>query len=83
MLLSSIAFGYPASSENIFQTVVAAITLALALIIQHTQAREQLVTQRKLDETSRRSPAVLAAQRLTIGGSTTSAAEHAVHPILV
>jgi low affinity Fe/Cu permease len=27
-----------------------ALTLALVFVIQHTQAREQLVTQRKLDE---------------------------------
>jgi len=49
-LLYSIAFGFPARWETIFQTVVAAITLALVFVIQHTQAREQLVTQRKLDE---------------------------------
>ena len=49
-LVYSIAFGFPARWENIFQTVVAAITLALVFVIQHTQAREQLVTQRKLDE---------------------------------
>lgn len=49
-LLYSVAFGFPAKWETIFQTVVAAITLALVFVIQHTQAREQLVTQRKLDE---------------------------------
>lgn len=49
-LLYSVAVGFPARWENIFQTVVAAITLALVFVIQHTQAREQLVTQRKLDE---------------------------------
>ena len=49
-MLYSIAFGFPARWESIFQTVVAAITLALVFVIQHTQAREQLVTQRKLDE---------------------------------
>ena len=49
-LLSSVAFGFPAKWETIFQTLVAAITLALVFVIQHTQAREQLVTQRKLDE---------------------------------
>jgi len=30
--------------------LVAALTLAMVFVIQHTQAREQLVTQRKLDE---------------------------------
>ena len=38
-LLYSIAFGFPARWETIFQTVVAAITLALVFVIQHTQAR--------------------------------------------
>ncbi len=49
-LLYSIAAGFPTRWETIFHTVVAAITLALVFVIQHTQAREQLVTQRKLDE---------------------------------
>lgn len=46
----SVAFGFPNRVETIFQTLVAALTLALVFVIQHTQAREQLVTQRKLDE---------------------------------
>ena len=46
----SVAFGFPSRLETIFQTLVAALTLALVFVIQHTQAREQLVTQRKLDE---------------------------------
>jgi low affinity Fe/Cu permease len=46
----SVAVGFPSRLETIFQTLVAALTLALVFVIQHTQAREQLVTQRKLDE---------------------------------
>src|SRR6476620_1680263 len=42
--------------ETIFQTLVGALTLALVFVIQHTQAREQLVTQRKLDEILRALP---------------------------
>ena len=33
-----------------FQTLVAALTLAMVFVIQHTQARQQAATQRKLDE---------------------------------
>jgi low affinity Fe/Cu permease len=46
----SISVGFPTRIETVFQTLVAALTLALVFVIQHTQAREQLVTQRKLDE---------------------------------
>lgn len=46
----SIAAGFPARWETIFQTLVAALTLAMVFVIQHTQARHQRATQRKLDE---------------------------------
>jgi low affinity Fe/Cu permease len=36
--------------ETVFQTVVAALTLTMVFVIQHTQARHQRATQRKLDE---------------------------------
>jgi low affinity Fe/Cu permease len=55
-ILFSIAVGFPARLETIFQSLVAALTLALVFVIQHTQAREQLVTQRKLDELLRALP---------------------------
>jgi low affinity Fe/Cu permease len=48
--------GFPVRLETIFQTLVAALTLALVFVIQHTQGREQLVTQRKLDEILRALP---------------------------
>lgn len=35
---------------TIFQTLVAALGLAMVFVIQHTQARHQRATQRKLDE---------------------------------
>ena len=49
-VLGSVAFGFPSRLETIFQTLVAAVTLAMVFVIQHTQAREQVATQRKLDE---------------------------------
>jgi low affinity Fe/Cu permease len=49
-IVVSIAVGFPARWETIFQTLVAALTLTMVFIIQHTQARHQRATQRKLDE---------------------------------
>lgn len=46
----SVAAGFPARWETIFQTLVAALTLVMVFVIQHTQARHQRATQRKLDE---------------------------------
>jgi low affinity Fe/Cu permease len=46
----SFALGFPGLGERIFQTLVAALTLAMVFVIQHTQAREQAATHRKLDE---------------------------------
>jgi len=49
-VLSSFGMGFPALGERVFQTLVAALTLAMVFVIQHTQARQQAATQRKLDE---------------------------------
>jgi low affinity Fe/Cu permease len=49
-IIISVAAGFPARWEIIFQTVVAALTLVMVFVIQHTQARHQRATQRKLDE---------------------------------
>lgn len=49
-LVVSIVAGFPAQWETIFEAVVAALTLVMVFIIQHTQARHQRATQRKLDE---------------------------------
>ena len=46
----SAAMDFPGRLDAIFQTLVAAVTLAMVFVIQHTQSREELVTQRKLDE---------------------------------
>ena len=50
------AAGFPARWETVFETLVAALTLAMVFIIQHTQARHQRATQRKLDEILRALP---------------------------
>ena len=55
-VLYSVAFGFPARLETAFQTLAAATTLAMVFVIQHTQARAQAATQRKLDEILRASP---------------------------
>ena len=52
----SLRFEFPTRLEVVFQTVVAAVTLAMVFIIQHTQSRQQAVTQRKLDEILRALP---------------------------
>ena len=49
-VIFSAADGFPSHLETVFLTLVSALTLALVFVIQHTQSREQLVTQRKLNE---------------------------------
>jgi len=49
-LVASVAAGFPARWETVFQTLVAALTLIIVFVIQHTQARQEAATQRKLDE---------------------------------
>jgi low affinity Fe/Cu permease len=49
-VLVSVSAGFPGRWESIFQALVAALTLAMVFVIQHTQARQQAATQRKLDE---------------------------------
>jgi low affinity Fe/Cu permease len=49
-LAVSVVAGFPARWETIFETVTSALTLAMVFVIQHTQARHQRATQRKLDE---------------------------------
>jgi low affinity Fe/Cu permease len=55
-VLVSAVFGFPARLENVFMTLAAATTLIMVFVIQHTQARAQEATQRKLDEILRASP---------------------------
>src|SRR6476619_4431767 len=52
----SARFEFPTRLEAVFQTMVAAVTLAMVFVIQHTQSRQQAATQRKLDEILRSLP---------------------------
>jgi low affinity Fe/Cu permease len=48
--------GFPLSWEAGFSTVAGAVTLVMLFIVQHTQGRNYLVLQLKLDELIRSSP---------------------------
>jgi low affinity Fe/Cu permease len=54
--LAAAAFGVPDSWLAKFSACAAAITLVMVFVIQHTQSREQLATQLKLDELIRALP---------------------------
>jgi low affinity Fe/Cu permease len=43
-------FGFPGHWEEGFSTFAAAISLVMLFVIQHTQSRQQIATQLKLDE---------------------------------
>jgi low affinity Fe/Cu permease len=55
-ILLSVILGFPNGWERVFQSLVAAITVTMVFVIQHTQARHQDATQRKLDEILRALP---------------------------
>jgi low affinity Fe/Cu permease len=48
--------GFPGRWQMGFSTAAEAVTLIMLFVIQHTQNRQQLVTQLKLDELIRTSP---------------------------
>lgn len=48
--------GFPQTWQVTFATVATAATLVMVFVIQHTQSREQLATQLKLDELIRALP---------------------------
>jgi low affinity Fe/Cu permease len=50
------AKGFPGRWQTGFSTAAEAVTLIMLFVIQHTQNRQQLVTQLKLDELIRSSP---------------------------
>jgi low affinity Fe/Cu permease len=50
------AKGFPGRWETGFSTAAQALTLIMLFVIQHTQNRQELVTQLKLDELIRSSP---------------------------
>ena len=77
---TSAVLGFPTQLETIFQTVVAAITLTMVFVIQHTQSRQQIATQRKLDEILRALPhadnTLIALEDATDDTLTTTRAAH-------
>jgi low affinity Fe/Cu permease len=42
--------GFPRSWESVLVVVSSSVTVVMVFVLQHTQARQQAVTQRKLDE---------------------------------
>jgi low affinity Fe/Cu permease len=50
------ADGFPMSWEAAFSTIAGAVTLVMLFVVQHTQGRNHLVLQLKLDELIRSSP---------------------------
>jgi len=50
------ANGFPMSWEAAFSTIAGAVTLVMLFVVQHTQGRNHLVLQLKLDELIRSSP---------------------------
>jgi len=48
--------GFPDSWQFAFSTIASSVTLVMVFVIQHTQSRQQLATQLKLDELIRSSP---------------------------
>lgn len=48
--------GFPTAWESTFSMAATAVTLVMVFVIQHTQNRQQVVTQLKLDELIRSSP---------------------------
>ena len=51
-----VVVGFPRWWETILYSTAASVTVVMVFAIQHTQHREQLVTQRKLDELVRALP---------------------------
>lgn len=51
-----IATGFPSWWQITLYSTTSAVTVVMVFAIQHTQRREQLVTQRKLDELVRAQP---------------------------
>ncbi|MDQ1544831.1 MAG: hypothetical protein QOK08_2469 [Actinomycetota bacterium] len=49
-IITSALVGFPSALETAFQTLIAGLTFAMLFVLQHTQARHQAATQRKLDE---------------------------------
>lgn len=57
---TTVGLGFPTHWVAAFEVAVSTITLIMVFAIQHTQAREQAATQRKLDELLRALPGAAA-----------------------
>ena len=55
-IVALVIAGFPESWEVAFSTLSAAITLVMVFVLHHTQRREQVATQLKLDELIRAIP---------------------------
>ena len=55
-ILVSALKDFPAKWQLVFSSVASSITLVMLFVIQHTQSRQQMVLQLKLDELIRTSP---------------------------
>ena len=55
-IVALVIAGFPESWEVAFSTVAAAVTLVMVFVLHHTQRREQVATQLKLDELIRALP---------------------------
>jgi low affinity Fe/Cu permease len=49
-LIIGIILGFPVRWVTAFETAASGVTLVMVFVIQHTQGREPVATQRKLDE---------------------------------
>jgi low affinity Fe/Cu permease len=56
LVLALALLGFPNYATQVFSAAVSAIALIMLFVIQHTQSRQQSVTQLKLDELIRTSP---------------------------
>jgi low affinity Fe/Cu permease len=55
-IVALVIAGFPETWEVAFSTLASAITLVMVFVLQHTQRREQVATQLKLDELIRALP---------------------------
>ncbi len=55
-IITGVVLRFPAHWVTAFETGASGVTLVMVFVIQHTQAREQAATQRKLDELLRALP---------------------------
>ena len=55
-VLFGIALGFPSWWDNVLYVASSSVTVVMVFALQHTQARQQAVTQRKLDELLRAQP---------------------------